>query len=521
MLKYFLFLLAFTLGCNQDYEIRKIPETPVPDIEVTPLSYSFDTLNVGEFHDNEFLITNVGTEDLRISDISLFDSSSTFHLVAPNTDSLNPGEQTLISVEFSPLTYSSNSAYIIISSNDPDEPAVRININGEGSAPVISVTPDYYDFDYEFLGCEETIDVEIKNIGNVDLEIYDIDYLANVPADMHIHDFYDIITSLPMTLAPDELINLSLTYAPLDTLNDASILQVYSNDPATPVASANQIGNGEYESLHTETFEQDGIVDVDILFVVDNSGSMGSNQTNLKNNFSSFISVFSAAGASYQIAFITTDDPSFVNGQVVSNLSSDPVSEANSVIDMIGTTGSHNEKGIEMAYEAVSSGGDAAPGSSFLRDDARLIVIFVSDEPDRSTAVSDSDLISQLTLIKSSLSLITSHAVAGDYPSGCSSNGGAQFGDGYYDVVSAFSGTFLSICSDDWGIELDHLARESLSINQFMLQEPAIEESISVSIDGSLTTDWTYEESSNSVILGTIPPDGSEIIIDYASWGCI
>ena len=43
------------------------------------------------------------------------------------------------------------------------------------------------------------------------------------------------------------------------------------------------------------------------------------------------------------------------------------------------------EKGIEMAAASLSSSAAAGPGGAFFREDAKLIVIFVSDEPDHSS----------------------------------------------------------------------------------------------------------------------------------------
>ena len=124
--------------------------------------------------------------------------------------------------------------------------------------------------------------------------------------------------------------------------------------------------------------------DVDILFVIDNSGSMGSNQSSFKSNFSSFISVFAAAGVDYRIAFITTDSPDFVDGIIVTPSDPDPINTVNGIVDNIGTRGSPTEKGLEQSYNSTSTG-PGAPGGSFFREDARLVVIFVSDEPDYST----------------------------------------------------------------------------------------------------------------------------------------
>ena len=50
--------------------------------------------------------------------------------------------------------------------------------------------------------------------------------------------------------------------------------------------------------------------DVDILFVIDNSGSMGEEQAILANNFASFIEVLEAEDveANYRIGITTTDN---------------------------------------------------------------------------------------------------------------------------------------------------------------------------------------------------------------------
>ncbi len=61
--------------------------------------------------------------------------------------------------------------------------------------------------------------------------------------------------------------------------------------------------------------------DVDILFVVDNSGSMGEEQANLSENFGSFISVLEAddVKANYRLGITTTDDSNYwCKGQGVS-----------------------------------------------------------------------------------------------------------------------------------------------------------------------------------------------------------
>ncbi|MAG24306.1 hypothetical protein CMI47_01890 [Candidatus Pacearchaeota archaeon] len=516
--------LIFFVGCS-DYNLSLIPEEtepPVlaPEIDVTPAEHGFGAIDANGYGDQIIIsISNIGNDTLTLDGVSLVNGDSTFTLSALPVSSLEPWESTDLAVTYNPDTYETNSDIVSILSNDEDEPDTWIPVGGSGDAPVIEITPEYYDFGSVFLGCDDTLEVVIGNVGNVSLEISDVEYFASLPADFGLGEYEAEHGPLPWTMTPGETISLDVLYMPLDIYDDSAYIEVVSSDPLNPIVTADHDGLGDYESYVTDNFEQDGMAITDILFVIDNSGSMWSNQLNFKNNFDSFIAVFSSAGVDYQIAFITTDDENFVDGAIVTSASTDPITEVGDIIDNIGTTGSAMEKGLYYSYLATQPGADAGIGSTFLRSDAKLAIIYVSDEPDGSSAyVTPSEVSSHLGTLKSSSSMVAAHAVAGDYPSGCSTNGGAQFGDGYYDVVNDLGGTFMSICASDWGTQMDTLARESMALMDFPLSGEPIEDTIEVLVDGSVSTDWTYSSTSNSVTFTIAPADGSLIDISYAVW---
>jgi hypothetical protein len=464
---------------------------------------------------------------LDIANIYLHNGNSNFSLTNMSTGIISPHDSMSLVVTYAPGTYETNNDIISILSNDDDEPDVLVTLDGSGDAPIIFVDPDYYDFGLVYLGCSENLVVSVENIGNANLVINDIEYFASVPVDFALDDYGLDIGSLPITISPGDEIILGVGYVPLDMLDDGAYIEISSNDPVTPIAYADHDAEGDYAAWVTDNFTQDGTVDVDILFVIDNSGSMGSNQTNIKNNFDTFINAFTAAGVSYQIALITTDSSAFV-GAVITPATPDPVLEFNNQVDSIGTRGSAYEKGLWFSYESTATG-DASSSSptGFLRSTSRLVVVYVSDEPDHShqlygsggsATMTSSDYSAYLSSLKSSSSLIVAHAIAGDYPSGCTANGGAQFGEGYYGVVNDLGGTFMSICADDWSVTMDTLARESMTQLSFALSDDPIVETIVVTVNGYTSTDWTYESSSNAVIFTVSPPDGSSIDIVYAIW---
>ena len=320
--------------------------------------------------------------------------------------------------------------------------------DGSGDAPVINIDPVEYDFGNTLVGCEEIVKITVSNIGNVYLVIDQIDYFITYPADLGIYDFEPTYGPRPWILAPGESIELEIFYYPTDVDVDYGRVEIQSNDPNTPLAEAEQAATGVYSATYEETFEQDEIDSVDILFVVDNSCSMSGQQTQLANNFSTFMNVFQSSGIDYNIGFITTDDDAMV-GDLVTVTTADPVTEVTQIIDSIGIGGSATEKGMDNAYDALQTGGDFGPGSAFWRNDAKLIVIFVSDEDD-SSSTTPTTFKTYAVAVKGGADYVTAHAVAGDYPGGCTANGGAAEAYEYYTIVNYLNGTFLSICADDW-----------------------------------------------------------------------
>ena len=389
-------------------------------------------------------------------------------------------------------------------------------VSNDPPQPIIQVTPDDLMITNISAGCETTKDIAVKNIGSGMLEITDIEYYITLPVNFS----YDLDESangaLPWFLMAEEEKIFTITYIPTDDLGDNAFLEIESNDITSPTMVSTE-GIGIYYNWVTDEFEQDSLKDVDILFVVDNSGSMQRVQTSLADNFDTFINIFAASGVDYHIAFVTTDDPTLV-GEVVTPLLVDPIGEANSQIVSIGTRGSSSEKGIQMSYEALRGSGDAAPGSAFFRDTAKLVITYISDEDDQGS-ITPTVAASYFIALKSSTAYITAHAVIGDVPWGCNT---AQSGDYYNDVAALMSGSTLSICATDWGTPMEQLAVESMINNSFPLSDSKpVEQTIEVTVDGIISYDWSYDSIYNAIIFDSLSiPTNSQIIeINYAIFG--
>jgi len=517
--------LGMTAACS-DYELNpKVEVVPViesPNIHVTPTSLNFGHLDagIGESKAQIITITNAGNKDLNLSYVGLDVTDMVYTITLPHITTLEPDQATRVTVTYIPRTYETNSNSVVINSNDPDEAVVAVPLRGESSAPVIELDPIYHDFGTTHIGCESETVIGVTNVGDSDLEISDIQYFVSYPAELSIEIDTAQLGPFPWTLTPNQRQLVTIYHEPWDLQADSGFVEVHSSDPATPIAQADQEAMGDYYAWASDFYEQEEIANADILFVIDNSCSMSSHQTNLKNNFASFIGVFAGSGVDYQIAFITTDNENFVDNKIVHSTDPDPIGDVTAIIDGIGIHGSGLERGLWESYEATQTGKDAGPGSAFLRNDSRLVIVYLSDERDGSgtySSMTHGDYASHLLTLKSSADQLSVNAVAGDHPTGCSPPW-AQHGAGYYEVVHQLGGTFMSICATDYGLQLDTLARDSILLSAFELSDVPIESSIIVTVDGRVHTDWTYNATENAVYFdaNAIPATEAEIYIDYA-----
>ena len=145
-------------------------------------------------------------------------------------------------------------------------------------------------------------------------------------------------------------------------------------------------------------------VRTDILFVIDDSGSMGEEQTNLQTNLDTFIQGLkdSPVANDFQVGVTTTSVTGWTGGSsgeagrlvgtpgVLVGSSATFVSDFQARGAAVGTGGSGKEQGLLAMRRALSAPLIEVGGvnEGFLRQGARLAVVFLSDEDDCSDSVS-------------------------------------------------------------------------------------------------------------------------------------
>lgn len=523
---YILFALLF-LSCN-DYGVNKVIQTD-PELVVYPEVIDFGHLQSGlESGLATFAVINAGDEELIISQPELIAGNYRFSLDEDLEENytIAPGETQEFNVYYAPQTFESNGALIRFVTNDEDESEYELPVTGFGDAPVMSVYPEEFDYGQISIGCDNEERITIRNDGNLALTISTVTQMVTQPVDIIME--MGSLPAPPWELEPGQEVDFLVSYVPSDISYDESVIRIEGNDPILPEVEVIQYGTGDVEHWYTQTHIQEEIPILDVMFVIDNSGSMYAFQVELANQISDFMNIFISSGSDFHLSFITTDSGQFVPFDGVSWISNtfpDPVLWAEGVIGNIGVGGSGIEMGIKYALEALQ--GDGAPGTEYWRDNATMVVIYVSDERDFSTGTWTS-YTNFFDNIKSNTNLMKHFAVIGDHPAGCNYSWGSgyrpiEFGSGYYDMTQRYGGDWYSICAADWGQQMQDLANTVTTRKSFELEEPdPIEMTISVYVNGQLVTGWTYDSSSNSIIFNddAIPTPNQTITIDYAIWGC-
>lgn len=316
---------------------------------------------------------------------------------------------------------------------------------------------------------------------------------------------------------------------------------------------------------------QSGKDKVDILWVVDSSGSMSEEQAYLANNFTNFIQAMDQSSLDFQTAVTSTDicresapsDPTQIacptayNGSSATHLRGSFVGDSNHTVlhrddsnlvskfqsyTTVGTNGSGFEHGLKASHLAIEKvlAGDNEP---LLRNNSFLAIIVVSDEEDDGIGLgmkdgynhknfvelgatqfryTDTDLINYLDSVKGNgnFSISTITGTRDSNGNLCSSPHSSPIEEGtqYIAAATKTGGVVQSICDTTWDQSLYNLGYDlKAQITQIKLEKKALPSSINVSVNGVKNTNWEYIAGINAIKFqpGHVPIAGASIEVNY------
>jgi hypothetical protein len=356
--------------------------------------------------------------------------------------------------------------------------------------------------------------ITISNVGASDLEVMDITFVGDGTAAYNLYTDW----GTEFTLAPGESADVEVSFMPTAWVQFEPSMRVSSNDPDEAEADTDLTGFGQEDRMHEQTFEQDLYESVDVLWVVDNSGSMSDDLDIVARNFSSFIQVFIDLGLDWQMGVITTDmDSPEYSGKLVGPYltpsSPDVVSQFTQQIDL-GSGGSATETAFRSTEAALTAPLVDGYNAGFMRPDAALAAIVISDEDD-SSSMSSSSFVSWFEGIKAEPELTTFNAICEGLFLSCSK---------YADAADASGGITGDIASSDYASILESISYTAagMTVSFDLEYEPSSLSGMVVTVDGAPVPQdpfdgWTYDTNDQSVTFhgSWVPAPGSTGTIDY------
>ena len=272
-------------------------------------------------------------------------------------------------------------------------------------------------------------------------------------------------------------------------------------------------GETEYGEIWVDSFNQPLSVDgVDILWIIDTSGSMGRYNTELLAGIEAMMLALPESG--WRLAMLS-NDPS--KASVEAQFPLVPGDDAADALDMYNLMQRGNrEEGFDAAYEYIVNNEYA---QTWMRNDAALLVVMVSDEEDQSDEhfpdIADfktwyGNLRGGSAFLASIVNVAEADSVCDFYVSSI------DIGDRYMDATTHFGGVTVDICSEDWAPGVDDATNRLEPYEEIELTYVVSDEdTIRVFINGSLNWDWHYQASDNTVYFDVIPSGNDHVDIAY------
>ncbi|MEC7947781.1 MAG: hypothetical protein VX265_09460, partial [Myxococcota bacterium] len=194
-----------------------------------------------------------------------------------------------------------------------------------GPDPDIAYSPESLDFGGLPKDCfTDWQEITVTNEGEGTLEVTDAAFSGDG------RSAFVIDADTPFNLEYGETRTIRVRFKPGAWTDYSVDVDIHSNDPDEAVTGPTASGFGAEDAVYEESFVQNTFESVDVLWVVDNSGSMSDDLQTVSQNFASFIQVFIDLGLDYQMGVITTDmdDPGFSGrlvGPYITPATADPV----------------------------------------------------------------------------------------------------------------------------------------------------------------------------------------------------
>ncbi|MBL8918926.1 MAG: choice-of-anchor D domain-containing protein [Myxococcaceae bacterium] len=503
-------------------------------IAVAPGSVLFGDVPPESNESQTLTLTNQASTGCLVSGLEIASSSHPGFSLAPQVMpslTLGPGQSMPIPVRFNSGGLATGTvATGFLRFSTPGSTAPRVVPLSARVAQCLVVVPDEVEFGNIKLGCRSAArPVQIFNTCGTPIRLTGLSVTGQpfgISAQPNLQGGFPLAPSTGLAA-------VSLVFTPPALGTHAGVLSIQSVEgSSTRTVQVALRGQGDTTGTTTETYQQPAQPMTDILFTIDNSCSMGDEQAALAANFGSFISYANMANVDYRIAVTTTDDFAASGQGQFTTQGGGPAVLSRSMpnINMlfasrvnVGIFGSGYERPLSTTLKALTAPLTDTTNANFLRDDANLAIIIVTDAPDQSPEPIDYYL-SRMPLVKGPRRIHqVSVSVIGPFTPASATCQIEGLDMGRYDpLVRKTGGVSSTICTQNWATSLQALGQSALGprSNFFVRNPPDTAQPVDVLVNGQpVSNAWTYDANANAIVFGTgqAPAAGTTLTITYQS----
>ena len=250
---------------------------------------------------------------------------------------------------------------------------------------------------------------------------------------------------------------------------------------------------------------------IDILWVIDKSGSMSRYNDELLAGIEAMI--LALPTSDWRLVIMSADPTDSVTSTEFPLVPGDTMADAERMFNTLPM--GPWEEGFNSVYEYINHN---PYSSTWMRPEAGLLVVYVSDEEEQSDIEYPSpvDFVSWYSSLRMGSVFMASVVNQEGIVSLCDRPPSPiDVGERYMEATGILGGIIVDICDTDWSAGVTDATHSVEPYEDIILTHKAEADSIRVFINGLLNHNWVYSETYNTVYFTVIPSAGQLVEVGY------
>lgn len=468
------------------------PELPDDALTVSPSVLDFGELAVLDTPEatREITITNQTDESLLVEGLTHVwgIDEDVFIVDAPAVVQLEPRASAMIPVRFVPGTEGRWLGTVI-----PPLAVAPVELIGAATAPVASLRVSDAQVGAPYVGCAVESTLRLSNEGSEPLEVFGAERLGS--------EDFTLAEPPTGTLGPGDLVELGVRFAPTGAGPQSATVQVFTNDPASPVSALTLTGLGVPGSGVVETPPYVPGARADVLLVIDAGTDMWMTLYAAQSAASSLFAALDEGGVDWQVAVVNgvssctaTVDP-FLRADQVRDYSPEAIAPLLAYGLVPQTQSTRALLSLAVATLERTDVGDCLEG--FVRDGAQLHVVLLTRGAEASPDPTDSYVSAIQARLPAEVDLVIS-ALTGQDRGGCVGGGKAV------EAANLTGGETLDVCANTpwetlWAEVAGVSAAAGSGVMTYTLAQEPVVATLTVRAEGRALSAWTYDAAARAL----------------------